>query len=181
MLLGRLPTPPPPLLISSPVSASAQAGLSGPWTHGSQSHLRSSASALSSPGTRLCLSSRPAPVLFGQPGVPTAPPPCPTSPRSTASSPSKMLCPFSDHCVFMSVSSHQEGHPSWGRPRVNFTRQCSDQQLAWCSAQSGSSASVWFLCFLIFVFLIYFWLHWVFTAVCGLLIVVASLTVEHGL
>ena len=28
---------------------------------------------------------------------------------------------------------------------------------------------------------IYFWLRWVFVAVCGLLIVVASLVAEHGL
>ena len=28
---------------------------------------------------------------------------------------------------------------------------------------------------------IYFWLHWVFVAGCGFLIVVASLVAEHGL
>ena len=50
-------------------------------------------------------------LLFGQPGVPTALPPCPASPHSTTSSPLKMLCLFPDHCVFMSVSSRQEGAP----------------------------------------------------------------------
>ena len=32
-----------------------------------------------------------------------------------------------------------------------------------------------------YFFLIYFWLRWVFAAARGLLIVVASLVVEHGL
>ena len=31
------------------------------------------------------------------------------------------------------------------------------------------------------LFLIYFWLCWVFIAVCGLLIAVVSLVAEHGL
>ena len=35
------------------------------------------------------------------------------------------------------------------------------------------------LSFILFIYLI--WLHWVFVAVCGLLIAVASLVVEHGL
>ena len=45
------------------------------------------------------------------------------------------------------------------------------------------------LFFKLFILFIYFWLHWVFVAahrlslvaVCGLLIVVASLVAEHGL
>ena len=32
-----------------------------------------------------------------------------------------------------------------------------------------------------FYFIFIFWLHWVFVAVCGLLIMVDSLVVEHGL
>ena len=41
---------------------------------------------------------------------------------------------------------------------------------------------VFFLSFLIFINLfIYFWLRWVFVAMRGVLIVVASLVAEHGL
>ena len=33
----------------------------------------------------------------------------------------------------------------------------------------------------LFILFVYFWLHWVFVAVRGLLIAVASLVAEHGL
>ena len=38
-----------------------------------------------------------------------------------------------------------------------------------------------YLKFQIYLFVIYFWLHWVFVAMGGLLTAMASLVAEHGL
>ena len=46
---------------------------------------------------------------------------------------------------------------------------------------SPTSLGFFFLIFFKIYLFIYFWLHWIFVAVRGLLIAVASLAVEHGL
>ena len=59
----------------------------------------------------------------------------------------------------------------------------------WESMSLPLSLALEVLFFKLFILFIYFWLHWVFVAahrlslvaVCGLLIVVASLVAEHGL
>ena len=76
---------------------------------------------------------------------------------------------------------------------------CLAQPGLWAQRPSGDASSFFFFFFLIYFFyLFYFWLHWGFVAehrlfsscsergllflvVRGLLIVVASLVVEHGL
>ena len=47
--------------------------------------------------------------------------------------------------------------------------------------EGGGSRGSSFFFFNLFILFIYFWLHWVFVAVHGLLIAVASLVREHRL
>ena len=51
---------------------------------------------------------------------------------------------------------------------------------AWAQDSSVDRVFFFFLINLLILF-IYFWLCWVFVAVCGLLIAVGSLVVEHGI
>ena len=64
----------------------------------------------------------------------------------------------------------------------SFCHFCSNKAQLFFLFQFETSSSLLFVFIYLFVYLfIYLWLHWVFIAVRGFLIAVASLVVEHGL
>ena len=70
------------------------------------------------------------------------------------------------------------------RPKQTFLqRRHTDGQEAHEKLLNITNYYFFFLLFFLNLFIIYFyfWLHWVFVAVCGLLTAVASVVAEHGL